>query len=86
MRFLHVQRSHVAEVTKDMVVCRCVKGKRRVHGVREGYRWATPRGWTPGNDTLAKAVKLIQDVAKKAKAYDANPFLRSARPGHQGRI
>ena len=75
MRFLHLQRSHLAEVTKDMVVCRCIKGKRRLHGVREGYRWATPRSWTPGNDTLAKAVKLIQDVAKNAEAYDTNPFL-----------
>ena len=56
-------------------MCRCSKGKRRLHGVREGYRWATPRSWTPGNDTLAKAVKLIQDVAKKAKAYDMSPFL-----------
>ena len=75
VRFLHVQRSHVAGVTKDMVVCRCVKGKRRLHGVREGYSWATPRSWAPGNDTLAKAVELIQVVAKKAKTYDANPFL-----------
>ena len=75
VRFLHLQRSHLAEVTKDMIVCRCIKGKRRLHGVREGYRWATPRSWTPGSDTLAKAVKLIQDVAEKAEAYDTNPFL-----------
>ena len=78
MKFFHVQRSHVAEVTKDMIVCRRAKGKRTTttRHPRKRYRWATPRSWTPGNDALAKAAKLIQDVAKKTEAYVyANPFL-----------
>ena len=52
VRFLHVQRSHVAEVTKNMVVCRCVKGvnddytasEREADGLHQGagYQATTP--------------------------------------------
>ena len=75
VRFKHVQRSEIVDITEDLVVCRCAKGKRRQQGVREAYRWATPRCWAPSEDTLAKAVKIVRDVAKKAKTYGDNPFL-----------
>ena len=75
IRFLHVQRSTFVGMTDDFVVFRCAKGKRRQHGIREGFRWATPRCWRPEGDTLARAVALIKDVARKAKAYEENPFL-----------
>ena len=42
IRFLHVQRSILVNVTDDLVIFRCAKGKRRQHGIREGFRWATP--------------------------------------------
>ena len=75
IRFIHAQRSELIEVTEDLVIFRCLKGKRRRHGIREGFRWATPRCWRPGGDTLAKAVVLIKDVATKAKNYGEKPFL-----------
>ena len=75
VRFLHAQRSTIVDITDELVVCRCAKGKRRQQGVREAYRWATPRCWSPGSDTAAKAVKLIQDVASKAPGYAEAPFL-----------
>ena len=59
----------------DLVIFRCAKGKRRQHGIREGFRWATPRCWRPAGDTLAKAVSLIKDIARKAGACEENPFL-----------
>ena len=68
IRFLHVQRATLVDMTDDLVVFRCAKGKRRQYGMREGFRWATPRCWRPAGDTLAKAVALIKDVARKAEA------------------
>ena len=65
IRFLHVQRSILVDVTDDIVIFRCAQGKRRQHGIREGFRWATPRCWQPAGDTLAKALALIKDVARK---------------------
>lgn len=75
VRFVHVQRSAVVNITDELITFRCAKGKKRRQGVREAYRWATPRCWSPGSDTVAKAVRLIQDVATKAKGYDNAPFL-----------
>ncbi len=75
VRFRHVQRSAVVEVTDELVVCRCAKGKRRQQGIREAFRWATPRCWAPGADTLARAVRIVRDVAAKAKSYGDAPFL-----------
>ena len=75
VRFRHAQRSAVVEITRDLVMCRCSKGKRRQQGIREAFRWATPRCWRPMGDAAAKAVALIRDVAMKAKGYDEAPFL-----------
>ena len=75
VRFVHAQRSAVVNITDELITFRCAKGKKRRQGVREAYRWATPRCWSPGSDTVAKAVRLIQDVATKAKGYDNAPFL-----------
>ena len=75
VRFRHLQRSQIVELTEDLVVCKCAKGKRRQHGVREAFRWATPRCWRPEGDTLAKAVSLVREVAAKAATYQENPFL-----------
>ena len=75
IRFLHVQRSSLMNVTDDLAIFRCAKGKRRQHGIREGFRWATPRCWQPAGDTLAKALALIRDVAKKTESYEESPFL-----------
>ena len=85
VRFIHVQRSAVVDVTDELIVCRCAKGKRRQQGIREAYRWATPRCWEPGVDTAARAVRLIRDVATKAEGYEKAPFLvpdLSTCPGH----
>ena len=62
-------------MTDDFEIFRCAKGKRQQHGIREGFRWATPRCWQPAGDTLAKAVARIKDVARKAESYEENPFL-----------
>jgi hypothetical protein len=75
VRFVHVQRSAIVGITDELVTFRCAKGKKRRQGVREAYRWATPRCWSPGSDTVAKAVRLIQDVATKANKYQDAPFL-----------
>jgi hypothetical protein len=75
IRWLHLQRSEIVDITEDLVVCRCAKGKRRQHGIREAYRWATPRCWAPNEDTLARAVNLVKDVATKAPTYGDKPFL-----------
>ena len=74
-RFLHAQRSALMEETSDLVVFRCSKGKRRQHGIREGYRWAAPRCWRPAGDTLARAVALINEVATRAAGYHESPFI-----------
>ena len=75
IRFLRVQRPTLVDMTDDLVIFRCAKGKHRQHGIREGFRWATPRCWRPAGDTLAKAVALIKDVARKTVAYEEKPFL-----------
>ena len=75
VRFVHVQRSAIVNITDELIVFRCAKGKKRRQGVREAYRWATPRCWSPGSDTVAKAICLIQDVAAKAEGYGNAPFL-----------
>ena len=75
VRFLHIQRSMLVEITDELVICRCAKGKRRQQGIREAYRWASPRAWGPESDTAARAVTLIRDVATKAKGYADSPFL-----------
>ena len=75
VRFLHAQRSALMEETSDLVVFRCSKGKRRQHGIREGYRWAAPRCWRPAGDTLARAVALIKEVATRAAGYHESPFI-----------
>ncbi len=74
-RFKRLQRPEIVDVTEDLVVCRCAKGKRRQHGVREGYRWAAPRCWAPGEDAVAKAITIVKDVATKAPNYSGSPFL-----------
>ena len=85
IRFIHVQRSALVDTTDDLLIFRCSKGKRRQHGIREGFRWATPRSWRPSGDTLAKAVALIKDVAKKTETYEENPFLIPDMTTSQGR-
>ena len=85
IRFIHVQRSALVDTTEDLLIFRCSKGKRRQHGIREGFRWATPRSWRPSGDTLAKAVALIKDVAKKTETYEENPFLIPDMTTGQGR-
>ena len=75
IRFVHAQRSALVEETNNLVIFRCSKGKRRQHGIREGFRWATPKCWRPAGSTLAKAVALIKEVAKKATGYDESPFI-----------
>jgi hypothetical protein len=75
VRFAHVQRSAVVDITEDLIIFKCSKGKKRQQGVREAYRWATPRCWAPGDDTAAKAITLVKDVADKAKGYANAPFL-----------
>ena len=85
IRYRHLQRSSVVGVTKDLVVFRCFKGKKRQQDIREALSWATPRCWRPAGDTVAKAVALIREVAKKAKGYDEAPFLvpdLAVGPGH----
>ena len=84
IRFLHIQRSAVVDFTGELVVCRCSKGKRRRQAVREAYRWTTPRCWSPGGDTAAKTVRLVQDVASKAKGYADAPFLVPDLSTNQG--
>ena len=42
---------------------------------QRGLPMASPRCWRPTGDTLAKAAALIKDVARKAEAYEENPFL-----------
>ena len=86
VRFQHAQRSEIKMVTGELVVCWCAKGKRRQQGVREGYRWATPRCWRPSGDTLAKAVRLIREVATKAKGYADRPFLVPDLSTGQGHV
>ena len=67
--------ARIVEMTEDLVVFWCAKGKKRRQGVRESFRWATPRCWEPERDALAKAITLIRDVATKAPEYQENPFL-----------
>ena len=43
IRFIHVQRSALVDTTDDLLIFRCSKGKRRQHGIREGFRWATQK-------------------------------------------
>ena len=84
IRWKHVQRSRIVEVTEDLLVCWCAKGKRRQQGVRESFRWATPRCWQPEEDTLAKAIALVKDVADKAVGYQESPFLVPDLASSQG--
>ena len=75
IRFKHVQRSELVEVTEDLLIFRCFMGKRRQQGTREAFRWASPRSWAPGHDTTRGAVELFQEIRKKAPRYAEVPFL-----------
>ena len=75
IRFKHVQRSQLVEVTEDLLIFRCFMGKRRQQGTREAFRWASPRCWAPGHDTTRGAVELIREVESKAPGYAKAPFL-----------
>ena len=75
IRFKHVQRSELVEVTEELLVFRCFMGKRRQQGTREAFRWASPRCWAPGHDTTRGAIELFKEVGAKAPNYSKAPFL-----------
>ena len=63
VRFRHLQRSKLTDLRDKAAIFYCLKGKRRQQGTRPGFGWASPRCWAPGQDALARPLRLVTDVS-----------------------
>eukprot|EP00438_Fugacium_kawagutii_P013540 Skav227875 [mRNA] locus=scaffold2896:232372:234030:+ [translate_table: standard] len=68
VRFAHLQRSHLAWYTSEMMTFYCIRGKQR--GNRDGFYWSLPRYSLSGLDLappLVRQLRLFRKVMVKKK-------------------
>ena len=79
VRPAHIQRSYLAQTTRDAWVFECVEGKRRLGTHRPAFLWVLPRMTLSGWDVMPKIVNLMRTTPGKG---ESSWLLRQWAPSH----